>query len=519
MLRATLLALLCAAVAAVAGGCGSQAGAGGDDPASMVPAGVPVYFEATVRPEGEQRDDALSAAGKLLRTPDPAAKLRELVDKELAEDRPGTSYERDIAPWLGQKAGVWVSGLDQTEPTAAAIIATTDADAARDALQRLARAGGSGNRSRSYKGVAYTLTHDDTAVGMVGDWVVSGDEAGFRRTVDGRDGEHLDGEQRYSDAIDKLEDDRLGHFYVEPRGLIDAAAKQDPAGAAQLRQLKSFFPFDKLGPVTGAFTADGEGMALDTVLREVPKGPLRNLAELSAGSGSDLLGELPGDAWGAFASPHFGETLQELFSSFAGALGGAALTAQVKQSTGLDLQADLLDWMGDLGGFVRGTTEANVDGALVITTRDDARAASAFGKLAGLLGRQDGTTVKPVALPGAESAFEVTETDASGPFYLARAEGKVVGAYGKKAAVAALQPEAKLADSPAFEQAKNVLGEDTTPSFLLALQPALRLRDAVGDRDADFDRVRPYLETISVFAAGGRLDGDDVHSRLAAAFR
>ena len=518
MLRAAVLTVVCAVLAAAAGGCG-EAGAGGADPSSMVPAGVPIYIEATVRPEGRQRDDALAAAGKLLGTPDPAAKLRALFDEQLAKDRPGATWARDVAPWLGEKVGVWVSGLDQAEPTAAAIIASTDPDAARAALERLARAGGAGSGSPSYKGVSYTLTDDKTAVGMVGDWVVSGNETGFRRTVDARDGDHLDGEKRYSDAIDRLDDDRLGHFYVEPRGLLDAATRQNPSGAAQLGQLKSFVPLDKLGPATGALTADGAGIALETVLADVPEGPLRNLAALSAGGESDVLGDLPGDAWGAFASLRFGATLQELFKSFAGALGGAAITAQVQRATGLDVQGDLLEWIGDLGGFVRGTTESTVDGAFVITTRDDARAASAVGKIAGVLGRQSGTSVKPVALPGAESAFEVAETGSSARYYLARTEGRVVAAYGKDAAVAALKPASTLADSTAFDQAEQVLGDGMTPSFLLAMPPVLQLTDAIGGADADFERARPYLETIAVIAAGGRFDGADAHSRIAAAFR
>src|SRR6185503_14087636 len=80
MTRAIALPLICAVAALTAAGCGESAGAGGDaDPAALVPASAPIYAEAAVQPTGERREDALAAAGKLLRTGDPAGKLRQLI--------------------------------------------------------------------------------------------------------------------------------------------------------------------------------------------------------------------------------------------------------------------------------------------------------------------------------------------------------------------------------------------------------------------------------------------------------
>ena len=70
MPRAFLLALICV-LSLVAAGCGSSTSSGGDEPASAVPANAAFYADATVRPEGDLRDDALAAAGKILRTDDP----------------------------------------------------------------------------------------------------------------------------------------------------------------------------------------------------------------------------------------------------------------------------------------------------------------------------------------------------------------------------------------------------------------------------------------------------------------
>ena len=94
-------------------GCGG-AGAGGEgDPASVVPADAQFYAEAVVRPEGELRDDALDAAGKVLVTDDPEAQIRRIVESLMAAQGEDIDYERDIAPWLGERTAVW------TQPSAA----------------------------------------------------------------------------------------------------------------------------------------------------------------------------------------------------------------------------------------------------------------------------------------------------------------------------------------------------------------------------------------------------------------
>jgi hypothetical protein len=103
MLRASNLALLCLVVALAAAACG-QTGSGGDgDPASLVPARAPFYLEAAVQPQDERRDDALAAAGKIMRADDPAGKLRELIDRKLAEQGDALTRERDFASWLGAR--------------------------------------------------------------------------------------------------------------------------------------------------------------------------------------------------------------------------------------------------------------------------------------------------------------------------------------------------------------------------------------------------------------------------------
>jgi len=515
MIRAAALTLTCAVLALTAAACG-ESGSGGDaDPAKLVPAGAAFYLEAAVQPQGDRRDDALAAAGKILRTDDPAAKLRELVDKGFADSGEDLTWERDFAPWLGEDAGVWATNLQADKPSYAVIIATKDAEAAKTALAKFEKTDDTTSTKRSYKGLDYQLDEEGVADGVMDDFVVVGTEDAFKRTADMRDGgESLADADRYKNAVGELDEDRLGHYFFDVKPIVDAALEQDPAAAQQFQQFKSIVPLDKLGPITGSFQADGDGMALDTVLTGLPDGPLRDIAQFWSGSESELLADLP-SSWGAFVSPKVGESAQKLFSSFAGALGSAAVAAQVKQATGLDLQEDVFSWVGDVGAFVRGASEADVDGALVIEATDDAKAATSFGKIVALIAKQTGAPPAPVRLEGAESAVAIPVPGGTKKVILARGAGRVVAAYGEQAAIDALGSDARLGDSDAFSAAEGVLGDDMKPTFLLSLPDVFKLADAMGATDADFDKARPYLDALGLVTSGGKADGDRVQSRIA----
>ena len=99
--------------------------------------------------------------------------------------------------------------------------------------------------------------------GLVDGFVVVGTEAEFKRTVDAANGDPLGDSNRYRDAVDELEDDRLGLWYVDMPRLIDTAAKEDPASAKNLEQVRAFVPIDKMGPSVGSLRADGSSVAID----------------------------------------------------------------------------------------------------------------------------------------------------------------------------------------------------------------------------------------------------------------
>lgn len=519
MPRTRLLALPSLLLALVLAACGGAGGAADADPASAVPAGTSIYLEGVVRPEGDQREDVLDAARKVLRTDDPERKIRELLDKGLEDSDSKATYKDDIAPWLGEKAGVWVAGVNRKEPGYVVIAAASDTEKAQEAIDKGVKSGGGKVTERSYSGVDYQVDDEGVAAGIVGDFFTVGTEAEFKRTIKAQDGDSLAEDKRYESAIDGLDDDRIGQFYIDLKPFIEQALKSDPQAAGQLEQFRSIFPIDKLEPISGALLADGDRIAFATLTRGKGVEALKAFGPLTGTGSTKLLGELPGDAWAAYGAANVGPGLKSLFTRVAGAFGGAAATQQLQQQYGIDLERDVFSWIGDIAVFVRNTTRADIDGALAIEARDQENMQSAFGKLVGLLQSQGGQKVSPVKVDGAKIAFRAGDTELGKPVVLARSDDRVVAALGESAAAEALAPAQKLADGDLFKQAKEVLGDDLEPAFLLSMPDLLAAIESIGEPDADFAKAKPYLEAFSVITSGGSVEGDEIHSRVAAGLK
>jgi hypothetical protein len=520
MLRAASLAAL-ALLAALVAACGGGAASGEADPASAVPADAPFYAEVVVRPEGDLRDDALDAAGKVLRTDDPSGRISELLDKALKEDPAiKLDYEKDIKPWLGERAGGWVvvSG-DGEDSEAVAIVAITDQDAAQAAFDKSQKSFGRLTK-RSYQDTDYQLDKDGRAIAVTEDFLITGDEAQFKRTLDTlKGGKALADSDRYKDGTGNLADDRLGHFYVDFKQLVEIGFQGEPNGAEQLRQFEQLVPFEKLGPLMGSFAANGDRLALDVTVDVSGAKGLGALGNLATGASTPLLKELPGDTWGAFGAPKYGESLRTSLDQVAGVFGGAALESQLRQRYGIDLNDDVLSWIGDVAFFIRGNSVTELDGGAVIQVTDEAKAATGFSKLVGLLQSEASLDAKPIKIEGADAAFAVQDRTMPKPIVFARGSGKVVIAYGNDAAAAALAPSTKLGDAEIYGQAKDALEDDVDPGLLVSMPAVLSLVRSIGDTDADWEEAKPYLEAYDVIALGAGASGGRAKVRIAAGLK
>jgi hypothetical protein len=235
------------------------------------------------------------------------------------------------------------------------------------------------------------------------------------------------------------------------------------------------------------------------------------------GTGSTpLLGELPGDAWLAFGSPDVGASVKTLFNRAAGAFGGAAASQQLQQQYGIDLERDVFGWIGDIALYVRGRTEADIEGALVIEATKSADMRSAFGKLLGIFQRQTGQRLQPTKVRGAHLALKAP---GSRPVVIARSAERVVLGLGETAAADALSSGSELADSPLYEDGKALLDGEGEPAFLLSVPDVLAAVEAAGDADADYAKAKPYLEAFSVIVSGGSFEDEELRTRAAAGLK
>ncbi|MGH2925775.1 MAG: DUF3352 domain-containing protein, partial [Solirubrobacterales bacterium] len=204
MISRALAALAAGAALLVAAGCGGSGTTAtftGPDPASVTPADAPIFAEAVVRPEGDQKDAVNSALSKLLATDDPGGLITGQVDKALASQSQGFTYAADVAPWLGTRAGVFFTTLSG-RADGAVVLSVTDTGAAEQAISKVADSQSSSPSKGTYKGVGYTDTGNGSVAGLIGDLLVVGPKNGFEGAVDASQGTSLAESSEFKTQLD-----------------------------------------------------------------------------------------------------------------------------------------------------------------------------------------------------------------------------------------------------------------------------------------------------------------------------
>jgi hypothetical protein len=498
-LLVTVLSLFAVAVA----GCGNDEAASSAD--SLVPAAAVMYGEMTLAPDGDQQKAIDTIVSRFPGEGSAGERIRGLVEDALAESDTPLSYKNDVEPWLGDEAGFFVSAPsgDGELESGAVMIAADDEDAARDAFEKAVKGD---SRERSYKDTDYLLsTGDDTAGGVFDGFLVLGTEQAVRAAIDTADGgSPLADEDSFKDATGDIAEDRLGFVYLNSPKLFDAT--RQAGGGEAIESLRDLFKEPYV--TTVAAEQDGvvfEGDAPESLSKVVP----------FLGQGSDLIDELPGDSWLALAQPDLGKLLEFYVDAFGSSVGGRDVVEdQLRNATGLDLQSDVLDWMGDFGLFVRGTSVANLNGGLVVETTDPAateRFILSLGRLARAQGGS-GTTIAPLSAPGGGKGFTIRDDEVPQPIHVFLRGDRFVIAYGDEAAADAIEPSQTLGDSQAFSDAAgSIKGSDA--SFFLDMPAVLGLIDSTEiSADPQWQTVKPYLEPLRSLVGGTSGNGDELSS-------
>jgi hypothetical protein len=510
LLPHSLLAVLGALL--VFAGCGGDGDAGAD-PAAVAPARAPVYIEATIDPDGETEENVRSLSQRLAGTDDPGAEIRRLLEESAREDDPEFSYENDVEPWIGEKVGVFITNITAqgTDPSAEAgiVFPTSDPDAARERLERgIARGEGGQQRElsdRSHRDVDYKVEpEEDTAVAIIDDYAVVGNEAAVRAAIDANEDESLDDADSFQQARGEVDEDALAFGYVRTSALVSGLG---PQGAALQPLVAS------LGE-TVAFSLDPESDAIR--LESASLG----VRQEGAGEPSEVMNQLPGDSWLALGLSRIGEQLNRGLQQ-AGQIGGLAgfdldqLLNQIRQETGLDVREDLLSWMGDGGVFVRGAGPADIGGALVVQSTDPEATQQAIPRLAALLRGIDGFSVIGLDREGVDEGRTIRAAQLPLPIHMAAAGDRFVIAVTDGALDAAIATDERLEANETYRTAGERLGDGIRPSFFLDMEPVRRLVDQTGAAEGeDAQRARRVLEQLTAVAAGTQRDDDVLRGRL-----
>lgn len=147
--RRTGLLVGALATVLVLGGAGyvatTQLSGGGAQPADVLPGDAYAYVRLDIDPSAGQKIAAVRFLGKLpqvkdtLGSDDPRKKLWELATKDSSNACAAKfSYDSDIAPWLGDRAGAALRpGGTSDTPNVAIAVQVKDEDAAKDTLTKL----------------------------------------------------------------------------------------------------------------------------------------------------------------------------------------------------------------------------------------------------------------------------------------------------------------------------------------------------------------------------------------------
>jgi hypothetical protein len=512
-----LLAVLSASILAalVVAGCGgSSSDSGGGEPASLAPADVPFYFEANLAPGGKAGEELDQLADTVLGIEDVSGFVSEKLNEAVSFDGGGKlDYEKEVEPWVGEKAGLYLQEYDGDNFHGGGLaLELSNAGEAEEFFETKNEESDEPAEAEEFEGDKFYVSDDDESViGFIGDYLVYGEtQADFEEMVTLSEGdEALNEAEKFKTAMEAAPDQGVGTLYVDIGGALEQAEAQISAEDQAAFDVLRIDPRKATAVATLIPHSDQVEVDFST-----------NLGKASSVSGdaAALLESLPATAVGAFATPEFGKFLgEEIDMLDKEGVPGQLEPGELKpalDSIGVDLDAIAASF-GDIGGFVEGSSEASLGGAVVLESDNPTEARNTVSNL-GLLLRVTGTE-GVTAIHGEVSGFSIRSADlGSEPLVVGAAGEKIVISYGPRAAAQALRANAKtLGTTPDFEAAKATLGSTPIAAFISG-GPALKLLDATLDPAAriKFDSAKPYLQKITYVAVGSEAEGDQTTAKM-----
>lgn len=520
-----MLAIALLATLAVVG-CGGDSDAGsteqaGVDPAKAVPARAALYAEATIRPGGVLGTDAKAALAKLLRTRQPELKIQRSFDDE--QDKGDLRFE-ELKRWAGRRVAVFVGprGFGRDEPGVGFVMPTDKSEQALRDVRRQAER--DKDREATYRGVRYWVDEDREVSAVTDGWVLGGDLVEFKAAVDTIMGAPAmaedDGLARTRDAVDAGNSVAFVSVDLSSiRGLLlKELSGQNTSEETQLFRSA----FARLGTHLGvsmhgdASSIRATAALVGSKLEQPRRAPRGALAGLPAGGWLQM-------QLGDFA-PDGGVEAQYRRYSAAGARNIAEALDQIRKESGVDVDQDLLSWMGNGSVIVSGSSISALGVAVNIESTNGAKSVAAVDKIASLLEAYDPEhkiAVTRTGLSGYDKALVLRTEGLTKPVYVAANADRLVVGVNRALLTKVADPAVRLGDTPQYAEAKRLLGSGVDPSLMLDLPAMLRLIEKEGDvtSDAGYREAKPYLDVFGLIAVGGEVTDGASKGIMAVALR
>jgi hypothetical protein len=512
-LRAALLAAVLVALALALSACGgSDKGAGGTDPATIVPDEASAYVAVNVHPSGDSTGKTRDLSTALLGTATPGQALLDALTGQ-AEALGTLDYKTDVAPWLGDRVALAAVPVSDSETRPLLVAATKDEGKAQAALTK----SGKLSVKASAAGKQYVKTADGKLAGAVVDGtVVVGAADVVEMTLAAvKDGETLSELQRYRNAIAALPEEGVATAYAD----LDALAKT----------LSQIIGGSTAGLLQTLLTGQGDAIAATVIpesgqlrIEAVGTATGKGIAATQAkGGASDAITTLPADSSLALGVSDVGQTLKLLLQKLGSqggltAIGLNLVLSRLEDSTGLNLERDVLGWMGPGGLFIR-SANGHTGGALVVKSRDPAAMRRAVSRLRTALGQiqlPGVPAVAPLRAPGVDEGMALEFGAAK--IQVAAAGDQLVIAIGPGALAAALHPHATLGENPKFQAAAARLGGGLKPGLYVDFQQLGGLASSLAGGGGAGALLSQAIGGLTQAVAGGKQEGDTSHVTIVA---
>jgi hypothetical protein len=512
-MRTRWISIVCViAVSALAvAGCGGGGGGGGE-PAGLVPKAAPVYVQANLAPDGKTSAALNEVAASVLGIDNVGEFVAEELENAAIGDDEKLNFEEEIEPWLGEKAGLYLAGYDGDNFHGVGMaLETTDSGEAEEFIEKRVASGDEKAKEGEFEGNKYYENPDEESViGMVGDYLAfSETTGGFEEMVKAFEGEGLNESPKFKEAMDNAPEEGIGSVYVDIGGLIEKSKGSIPLAYQALFGLVGIEPRQATAMAT--IVPHSEHVEID--LSAEP-----DTVIAASGGASELLESMPADAVAGFGLHEFGLSLGKRVEE----LNQAGIPGQMKPgeleaalgAVGINLES-IAESLGDVGGFVEGTSAGHLGGAIVIETRNAPEARRTVSKIGSLL-RATGT-LGITAISSPVSGFSV-HSRAFGPmpFVVGTVGPRIVVSYGPGSASKAVNGRGPTLGSTAdFKVAKGALGPTPISGFVdgHAVPGLIEMSLKTGEK-AEFDEVKPFLRKVSYLAVGSEAEGGTQTAKL-----